>query len=53
VKKIKVRVLTSEQHTLMHMPKFNGFGGGYGVYGDVKYNRKKEKQRLRKELDSR
>lgn len=51
--RMKVRVLTSEQHTLMRMPKFNGFGGGYGAHGNVKYNRRKEKQRLQKELGSR
>ena len=39
----KIKVLTSEQATLMGMPKYNGFGIGYGPHvNKKKYNRKKK-----------
>lgn len=40
--------LSSEENTLSKMPKYNGFSVGYGVHGDVKYSRAKEKRKFRR-----
>lgn len=41
--------MSSEEATLKKMPKYNGFQGGYGIHGDTKYNREKEKKKFEKE----
>lgn len=42
--------LSATENTLRQMPKFNPYQIGHGVIGDTKYNRKKEKEKLRKLL---
>lgn len=42
--------MSKEEATLIKMPKFNGYAGGYGAHGDKKYNRNKEKRSWRKEI---
>lgn len=42
--------LSSTENTLRQMPKFNPYQTGHGVIGDTKYNRRKEKEKLRKLL---
>lgn len=46
-RKNKKYVITSEQIFDAQKPQFNGFIG-YGVHGDTKYNRTKEKQKWKK-----
>lgn len=41
---------SAEEATLARMPKYNGHACGTGVHGDVKYNRARQKQALRKEI---
>lgn len=38
--------LSSAEATLGAKPRYNGFACGYGVHGDVKFNRAKEKARF-------
>ena len=42
---------SAEQATLDSMPKYNAFACGTGAHGDAKYNRAKQKQVWRKELE--
>ena len=42
--------LSATENTLRQMPKFNPYQIGHGVHGDTKYNRQKEKEKLRKLL---
>ena len=42
--------LSATENTLRQMPKFNPYQTGHGVIGDTKYNRRKEKKKLRKLL---
>ena len=42
--------LSATENTLRQMPKFNPYQIGHGVIGDTKYNRRKEKKKLRKLL---
>lgn len=42
--------LSATKNTLRQMPKFNPYQTGHGVIGDTKYNRRKEKESLRKLL---
>lgn len=44
-KKDVVYSLTSVENTLLHMPKYNGYQGGYGVHKNKKvYDRKRDKK---------
>ena len=43
--------LSATENTLRQMPKFNPHQIGHGVHGDTKYNRRKEKEKLRKLLN--
>lgn len=45
-----VRVLSADEATLKHMPKYNGFGGGYGAHGKTKYDRVSTKRNFIKEV---
>lgn len=49
--KKKRYVITSRQQFDAQKPQYNGFAGGYGAHGDLKYNRKKEARRWRREMD--
>ena len=42
--------LSATENTLRQMPKLNPYQIGHGVHGDTKYNRRKEKEKLRKLL---
>lgn len=42
--------LSATENTLRQMPKFNPYQIGHGVHGDTKYNRRKEKEKLRRLL---
>lgn len=42
--------LSAAENTLRKMPKLNPYQTGHGVIGDTKYNRRKEKESLRKLL---
>ena len=42
--------LSATENTLRQMPKFNPYQTGHGIIGDTKYNRRKEKETLRKLL---
>ena len=42
---------SAEEATLDRMPKYNAHACGTGPYGDAKYNRAKQKQAWRRELD--
>ena len=42
--------LSATENTLRQMPKFNPYQTGHGIIGDTKYNRRKEKEKLRKLL---
>ena len=42
--------LSATANTLRQMPKFNPYQTGHGIIGDTKYNRRKEKEKLRKLL---
>lgn len=44
--------LSRVEATLQAKPRFNGFACGYGVHGDVKYNRAKERARFRDTIKS-
>lgn len=46
----RVFYLSAEENTLRQMPKYNPYQGGYGSHGDKAYNRRKNKEQLRKEL---
>lgn len=39
-----------EEVTLAKMPRYNGYVCGYGAHGDIKYNRKKAKRTLNRQL---
>lgn len=52
-KKCKIKVMSSDEATLAQKPLYNGHAVGHGPHGDLKYNRKKEKEKLRRELDMR
>ena len=39
--------LSAEENTLLQMPKYNPFGIGHGIHGDVKYSRSKKKRELK------
>ena len=51
MKPIKVGYISAEQNTLNKMPQYNGFKCGHGPHGDTKYNRRKNKEHLRRILD--
>ena len=42
--------LSATENTLRQMPKFNPYQTGHGVIGDTKYNRRKEKEKLKRYL---
>ena len=48
----KVKPVVIDAMTIWHArkPQYNGFTCGYGVHGDIHYNRRKEKAQFRKEL---
>ena len=43
-----IKVLRSREATKKANPLYNGFACGYGVHGDTKYNRAKEKRAWKK-----
>lgn len=43
---------SAEEATLAHMPKYNAYACGSGAHGDAKYNRARQKQAWRKELNA-
>ena len=47
---ISVYHLSSEENTLLHMPKFNPFGIGHGIHGNTKYSRIKNKREFNRIL---
>ena len=47
---LQVYHLSSEENTLLQMPKFNPFDIGHGVHGDTKYSRSKSKREFRRIL---
>lgn len=51
-KKSNMRVyhLSATKNTLRQMPKFNPYQTGHGIIGDTKYNRRKEKEKLKRYL---
>lgn len=49
-KSVTVYHLSATENTLRQMPKFNPYQTGHGIIGDTKYNRRKEKEKLRKLL---
>lgn len=42
--------ISSLEVTRAHMPKYNGFGCGYGAHGTRGYNRNQEKKRFQREI---
>lgn len=50
-KNCKIKVMSSDEATLAQKPLYDGYAVGHGPHGDLKYNRKKEKEKLRRELD--
>ena len=48
--RVSVYHLSATENTLRQMPKFNPYQTGHGIIGDTKYNRRKEKEKLRKLL---
>ena len=42
--------LSATKNTLRQMPKFNPYQIGHGIIGDNKYNRRKEKEKLKRYL---
>lgn len=50
-KKGKIFYMSSEEATLIKMPKYNGYKVGHGMHGDKKYNRSKEKKKWKEEFD--
>lgn len=49
-KKQLVYHLSAEENTLRQMPKFNPYQVGHGSHGHKGYNRRRNKQELRKEI---
>lgn len=49
-KSVTVYHLSTTENTLRQMPKFNPYQTGHGVIGDTKYNRRKEKEKLKRYL---
>ena len=49
-KKNVVLHISSVENTLRQMPKYNPYQVGHGSHGDKGYNRRKNKEQLRKEL---
>ena len=47
---VSVYHLSATKNTLRQMPKFNPYQTGHGVIGDTKYNRQKEKEKLKRYL---
>ncbi len=47
---LSVYHLSSEENTLLQMPKFNSFSIGHGIHGDTKYSRNKKKKELQRLL---
>ena len=43
--------MSSEEATLASKPMYDGYSCGHGAHGDSKYNRAKEKRRIKVELD--
>ena len=43
--------MSAEEATLARMPKYNAHACGTGAHGDAKYNRARQKQAWRKEID--
>ena len=50
-KKNTVFYLSAEENTLRQMPKFNPYQVGHGSHGSKKYDRRKNKRQLRKEIN--
>lgn len=48
--RMSVYHLSATENTLRQMPKFNPYQIGHGVHGDTKYNRRKEKEKLKRYL---
>lgn len=44
-------IMTAYEATMASKPRFDGFAGGYGVHGDRKYNRAKEKRNWNREQE--
>ena len=49
-KNICVFHLSAKENTLRQMPKFNPYQVGHGSHGDKAYNRRKNKEQLRRDL---
>ena len=49
-KSIKVFYMSAEENTLRQMPKYNPFACGYGPHGNRGYNRRENKEALRREI---
>ena len=49
-KKIAVLKISSIENTLRQMPHYNPYQTGHGAHGTKGYNRRKNKEQLRKEL---
>ena len=47
----KPLVISAEEVTKRSIPKFNPFACGHGPHGDTKYNRRKMKRDLRRDLE--
>ena len=45
-------VISKEDMWNLQKPRYNGFACGYGIHGKTKYDRKRDKQLLRDELDN-
>ena len=43
--------LSAVEATLQAKPRYNGFACGHGAHGDSKYNRAKERARLRAQME--
>lgn len=50
VKKESLKI-SAEKRWQAEKPRFNGFAIGHGVHGDVNYNRRKDKEKLRREIE--
>ena len=49
-KNIRVFHLSAEESTLRQMPKYNPYQVGHGSHGDRAYNRRKNKEQLRRDI---
>lgn len=47
----RIIYLSPEEATMLHKPQYNAHLIGHGVHGDVKYNRRREKKNLKRDID--